>query len=238
MVSVKTGFNFLSLASILVVNLGWAECPSRVAHAKELLGSSYPKSVVHQSEKAIDVTEFVQETVKRFLPLAYKKNSKKIATALLNEAEKRKLDPIFLMAMIQNESSFNPKMKGSFGEIGLMQVKPSTAKWIAKTHHLPYKGASSLYDPETNIRIGTALIYKLRNQFDSQSRLYVSAYNIGATKVRSMVLDKKVPKEYVMAVMRRYVALYSALNNNGDLKDRSELAWVKINDVSRRIAEN
>jgi soluble lytic murein transglycosylase-like protein len=50
---------------------------------------------------------------------------------------------------VQIESNFNPRMRGSHGEIGLMQVKPATARMMG------YSGSTrGLYDPETNIRIG------------------------------------------------------------------------------------
>lgn len=53
------------------------------------------------------------------------------------------------MAVVRIESNFQPMAKGSAGEIGLMQIKPATAKLMG------YRGrASGLYDPETNIRYG------------------------------------------------------------------------------------
>ena len=148
------------------------------------------------------------------------------------ESEKYSFDPLFLVAMIQNESSFNPRMVGRFGEIGLMQIKPVTAKWLSDTLHIKYSGAKSLYEPETNIRLGAAFINKLRNDFDAQSRLYLSAYNIGARKVRSMVSKNNTPKAYAIAVMKRYLAMYSALNTQGDWKNKSQLAWNNIRDLN------
>lgn len=211
---------------------------ARLSHAKELLGGTYKRSVVRHGEKVEDVTEFVEQMTKRFLPDAYGKKAKSVATAIIREAEKYEFDPIFLMAVIQNESSFNPEMRGGHGEIGLMQVKPSTAKWIGKLYGLKYKGDQSLLDPVSNIRFGAAFMDKLRDQFDSHSRLYISAYNIGATKVRRMVSEEKIPKEYVQAVMKRYVAIYSAFAHNGDVKARTELAVARLRDVTRTIASN
>eukprot|EP01035_Chromulina_nebulosa_P064005 gene64005-87528_t len=50
-------------------------------------------------------------------------------------------------AVIRIESNFNPKARGSAGEVGLMQIKPATARSVG------YKGSTkALYDPETNIR--------------------------------------------------------------------------------------
>ncbi|KKX29272.1 transglycosylase SLT domain-containing protein [Rhizobium sp. LC145] len=52
-------------------------------------------------------------------------------------------------AVVRIESNFNPKARGSAGEIGLMQIKPATARMMG------YGGsATGLYDPETNIKFG------------------------------------------------------------------------------------
>ncbi|CDN48363.1 lytic transglycosylase domain-containing protein [Neorhizobium galegae] len=53
------------------------------------------------------------------------------------------------LAVVQIESNFRPTVKGSAGEIGLMQIKPATARLMG------YRGPDyGLYDPETNIRYG------------------------------------------------------------------------------------
>jgi len=204
----------------------------RISHAKELLGGTYRRSVVRKTESADDVSEFVKAATLRFLPKHYKKSASKISATVMAEAERYGFDPIFLMAVIQNESSFNPRRKGHFGEIGLMQLKPSTAKWIAHTYKISYHGAKSLYNPETNIKIGAAYFHKLRDQFEAHSRLYLSAYNIGAKKVREMVSDKRIPKEYVIAVMKRYLAIYAAFGTDGTHREKGQMAWLKVSNLT------
>jgi len=204
----------------------------RISHAKELLGGTYRRSVVRKTESADDVSQFVKAATLRFLPKHYKKSASKISATLMAEAEHYGFDPIFLMAVIQNESSFNPRRKGHFGEIGLMQLKPSTAKWISSTYKISYHGAKSLYDPETNIKIGAAYFHKLRDQFEAHSRLYLSAYNIGAKKVREMVSDKRIPKEYVIAVMKRYLAIYAAFGTDGTHREKGQMAWLKVSNIT------
>jgi soluble lytic murein transglycosylase len=233
-------FLVASLVCLMASSLAVAaiDQESRLSHAKELLGKSYKKSAVRLSEKKVDLSQFLTETTRHFLPKAYKSQAPKIAKALENEANKYELDPIFLMAVIQNESSFNPTKKGSFGEIGLMQIKPKTAEWLAKEYKLSYKNEKTLSDPVSNIKLGAAFVDKLRTQFDSESRLYLSAYNIGAKKVRFLVSKNKTPKEYVIAVMKRYLAIYAAYNTNGDYKDKSLAAWNKVKDVTRKIASS
>ena len=52
-------------------------------------------------------------------------------------------------AVISVESNYRPNARGSAGEIGLMQIKPATARMMG------YSGsAKGLYDPETNIKYG------------------------------------------------------------------------------------
>jgi soluble lytic murein transglycosylase len=210
---------------------------TRVSHAKELLGRGYKKSAVRISESTKDITQFVKETTKKFLPKKYRKSSGAIAKAIVESSELYHMDPVFVMAVIQNESSFNPTRRGSFGEIGLMQIKPSTAEWIADSYDLDYKDEKTLLNPVHNIEIGVALLDKLRHQFESKSRLYLSAYNIGAKKVRTMVEDKRIPKEYVIAVMKRYIAMYSAFKIEGNWKERGEIAFHNTRDAIQKKAK-
>ncbi|WP_309085275.1 transglycosylase SLT domain-containing protein [Chelativorans sp.] len=52
-------------------------------------------------------------------------------------------------AVVTLESNYRPKARGKAGEIGLMQIKPSTARMMG------YSGsAQGLYEPETNIKYG------------------------------------------------------------------------------------
>ncbi|MCK7613564.1 lytic transglycosylase domain-containing protein [Roseibium sp. CAU 1639] len=52
-------------------------------------------------------------------------------------------------AVVEVESNFNPRARGSAGEVGLMQIKPATARGIG------YRGSTTaLYDPATNLEWG------------------------------------------------------------------------------------
>jgi soluble lytic murein transglycosylase len=234
----------VSRASTLVVNREpmSLQTKARLTHAKELLGGGYKKSAVRKSESTKDMTAFVRETTRKFLAKKYRKDSEKIAQAIIINAQKYELDPVFLMAVIQNESSFNPTRRGSFGEIGLMQIKPSVAEWISDVYDIDYEKDSDLLDPVMNIQLGAALMDKLRHQFESESRLYLSAYNIGAKKVRSMVSEQRTPKEYVVAVMKRYIAMYSAFKVKGNWKARGEIAFnntkLAITKKFKNVAKN
>lgn len=62
-------------------------------------------------------------------------------------------------AVVRVESNFNPRARGRAGEVGLMQIKPSTARGIG------FSGsAKALYNPNTNLKWGMAYLataYKL-----------------------------------------------------------------------------
>ncbi len=56
-------------------------------------------------------------------------------------------------AVVHVESNYNPRVQGAAGEIGLMQIKPATARGMG------FSGpASALYDPATNLRWGMAYL--------------------------------------------------------------------------------
>lgn len=77
-------------------------------------------------------------------------------------------------AVVRIESNFNPKARGSAGEIGLMQIKPATARMMG------YRGgAKGLYDPETNIRFGMKYLATAHDLADAETCGTILRYNAG-----------------------------------------------------------
>ncbi|HTL12993.1 MAG TPA: lytic transglycosylase domain-containing protein, partial [Bdellovibrionota bacterium] len=184
---------------------------NRLTQAKELLGKYYQRSVVKNGELADNIDGFINKQVEGKLPVKWKTSSPEISQTIMFEARRYGFDPLFLVAVIDGESAFNPTAKGPVGEIGMMQLRNATGAWIAKRYHMPWRGAQSLKDPVVNIQLGAAYLAHLRDEFDSHSRLYLSAYNMGAKNV-SRSLHKNVwPKDYPQHVMRRYIKLYTKL---------------------------
>ncbi len=71
------------------------------------------------------------------------------ASLIETEAKKHGVPVDLALAVVQVESNFNPKARGRHGEIGLMQIKPSTARGVG------FRGSSkALYQPKTNIKWG------------------------------------------------------------------------------------
>jgi soluble lytic murein transglycosylase len=182
----------------------------RESHARELMGKHWKRSAVRRALSEVEISQ-IQDLLKDNLPKAWKKKAPALSRTLLQEAAVHRFDPFFLLAVIQTESSFRPDARGADGEIGLMQLMPKTAQWIAPRAGVKWKGEKTLLDPVKNVRIGAAYLSWLRERFDSHSRLYLAAYNMGATNV-NRALDRKVwPKDYPSRVMQHYVRFYREL---------------------------
>ncbi len=96
------------------------------------------------------------------------------------EAAKRRIDPAWVAAEIRAESIFNPKARSGANAMGLMQVLPSTGAGVAQRQGIPYAGAASLYDSDTNIAIGTAYLRELEDKY-GVPYVAIAAYNAGPT---------------------------------------------------------
>lgn len=89
-------------------------------------------------------------------------------------------------AVVRIESNFNPKARGSAGEVGLMQIKPATARSIG------YKGSTqALYDPETNIRYGMKYLAMAHELGGGETCGTILRYNAGHGAKRMNPISKR-----------------------------------------------
>lgn len=183
----------------------------RVSHARELLGKYYQNHMVKKSENLKDLHIEIFNSLTKRLPKKYKNQALYITRALISESQKYGFDPVFVMAVIATESQFNPLARGQFGEIGLMQLKPDTAGWIAEKYNLSYINKKTLENPISNIRLGVAYFSYLRDSFKGSAGKYVSAYNVGPNKLRRMIANNQPPKDYAQKVMGNYKEFYTKM---------------------------
>ncbi|MBA2404280.1 MAG: lytic transglycosylase domain-containing protein [Bdellovibrionales bacterium] len=183
----------------------------RVGHARELLGKRYKKSIVSTFEKHEHIEKNILETITKRLPKKFKSQAKAVTEAIFTESRKHGMDPYFVMAVISGESSFNPIAVGPVGEIGMMQIRPSTGKWMAGKIKFKWKGDDTLRDPVANIKLGTAYLAWLREKFDNHGQLYLAAYNMGPKSVKNALGKNVWPKDYPRHVMKRYLAFYKSI---------------------------
>jgi soluble lytic murein transglycosylase len=95
------------------------------------------------------------------------------------EAARNALDPAWVAAEIRAESVFNPIARSGANAMGLMQLVPETGMAVARRLGLPWNGAASLYDPDTNITIGTAYLRQLLDRVGGQPYFAIAGYNAG-----------------------------------------------------------
>ncbi len=110
---------------------------------------------------------------------------------IYHHAEKNHLDPLLVAAVIRVESNFDPQARSRKGARGLMQVMPSTGEWAAGEMGLKNYSNDLLFDPETNIAVGTWYLARLRSEFDGDTILALAAYNGGRANVWRWVKQKR-----------------------------------------------
>lgn len=106
-----------------------------------------------------------------------------------SHAAQRSLDPYLLAALIAQESTFDPDIRSSARAVGLMQLMPATARRYATRLKMRYT-AASLRNPEWNIRVGTAYLSDLIEQF-GQVHLALASYNAGERRVAQWRVDRQ-----------------------------------------------
>jgi len=90
------------------------------------------------------------------------------------------IDPYLVLAVIREESRFDPEAVSPARAVGLMQLLPSTAQGILGTRLPP----SRLMNPHLNIRAGVAYLAGLIRRYNGSVPLAVAAYNSGPGGVR------------------------------------------------------
>lgn len=125
------------------------------------------------------------------------------------------VDDLLLLALIREESYFNPKAVSSSNAMGLTQILPSTGKLIAKSFKMKNY---DLFDPYTNIKFGAYYLKHCLNVFDGKLEFAIAAYNAGPGRVKKWVAQgdtlkidawvEKIPvtqtRRYVRKVLRSY----------------------------------
>ncbi|MBO7527827.1 MAG: transglycosylase SLT domain-containing protein, partial [Clostridia bacterium] len=115
-------------------------------------------------------TEYILQVNKKIAD----STAQEISSILWEQALKHNLDYHFVLGIITTESRFNINAKSYCGAIGLMQIMPRTAQYIAKKYKIEYD--ENLYDIETNIKIGVAYLSHLKKKFNNYE-LVAAGYN-------------------------------------------------------------
>lgn len=133
---------------------------------------------------------FIVMIVLSFFLIEYKVKYLDIAK---RECELYSVETKLVMATIKVESGFKENSVSKVGAVGLMQIMPTTAKWVAEKIGVEYDD-NLLLNPEYNIKIGTYYLQYLLEYYSSK-QLAVCAYNAGMGKVNEWLKNKDYSKD-------------------------------------------
>lgn len=118
-------------------------------------------------------------------------------------ATKYQVSVDLVMAIIDEESRWNPNAVSNKGAVGLMQLMPRTAERF---------GVRNRFRLDENIRGGVAYLARLNYEFGGDLRLVTAAYYVGESPILLRGLEYSSPDvhEYVSSVAQRYRARRNA----------------------------
>lgn len=184
---------------------------ARLKYARQIMSNEeYLNLAFTNADKGIET--FIVDRMKEAWPNYSDSTIYGIANTLVNESNRAGIDPMFVMAVIQQESKFNPNIIGGYGEIGLMQIKPKTALWITALNKIEFHDKQDLFSPAVNIKIGI-LYLKYLNKKYGNAKYSTAAYNMGPRNLRRVLASEQEPQIYHSAVVKNYKALYLKIKN-------------------------
>ena len=93
------------------------------------------------------------------------------------------VDPAVALGIIRQESSFDTDAVSPAGARGLMQLMPGTAAAVARQLGATISLVALTFEPEQNMRLGTAYVRELLERYGGALPLAFAAYNAGPRRV-------------------------------------------------------
>jgi len=122
-------------------------------------------------------------------PAAYREH-------VLSAAEATGIDPYLILAVMREESRFDPDVVSFAGATGLMQVLPSTARFVIRGQAVT---PTDLVRPDVNVRVGAVYLRRMLSRFGGDLILALAAYNAGpgAAARFARVLPRSSEAEFI-----------------------------------------
>jgi soluble lytic murein transglycosylase len=103
--------------------------------------------------------------------------------------------PSLILALIRQESEFDPAAVSNANARGLLQLLPSTAQDVARRYSVPFAGANDLHKPETNLALGCYHVKDLLDGLNGSWPLTIAAYNAGKARVLGWTAARGDPRD-------------------------------------------
>lgn len=156
------------------------------------------------------------------------------------------LDEAWVYGLMRQESRFATTATSNVGAAGLMQIMPSTARWVAKKLGLKSYRDSLIHQLDTNLKLGTYYMKNVLSSADDSPVLASAAYNAGPSRARKWrgdqalegaIYAESIPfdetRDYVKKVMSNtmYYSKQFGVSTPRSLKER-------LGTIPAKTAEN
>lgn len=140
-------------------------------------------------------------------PVAAAKANPSIAGMARRIAREEGLDENQFLALVYQESRFNPCARSGAGAIGLAQLMPGTASDLGVNPH----------DIEENLRGGARYFKQQLRQFNGNVALALAAYNAGPGSVQRFggIPPFRETQGYVQAITQRWLPAFGGADKSG-----------------------
>ncbi len=144
-------------------------------------------------------------------------------------AERYRVDPALVHAIVEAESAWNPYAVSSKGARGLMQLMPEKAAEL---------GVSDAFDPEQNLEGGVRHLRELLIQYDGNLDLALAAYNAGGGAVTRAggVPNYPETRDYVRKITEAYFS--PGRNRRPYIVESKRAVYAVTNSSGKRIFTN
>lgn len=171
-----------------------------VAGEQPLLPVTNGSQAVQVSGTTQHVATGAESDILTMRPVSYQT---KFDDMIAETAIRHQVDPLFLHAVIHQESAYRNQAVSHAGAKGLMQIMPGTGRMLG-VH------PSNLHDAAANVDAGARLLKQLYFKYDGNFDLVLAAYNAGegaVAKYGNTVPPYRETQNYVKSVMARYYKL-------------------------------
>lgn len=172
------GLEFMALGENLNAQREWLFGVDNLGPqaAREMTYAALHKGFPHLGIFLANRAGLLDEVAARF-PMAYRSEFEAAA-------KQSRLPLPLLFAITRQESAFDRRARSVANARGLMQLLPSTARWVADKSRIKRPTEAALYEPRTNIRLGSSYLAQLLGRYDNQLPLAAAAYNAGEGRVK------------------------------------------------------
>lgn len=216
---------YFSLVSIWILSLSFLFLPSSASLVDVDPTDDFSFSLGHYSKGEIFhfmSEETVSSVLADRLDLFPQSQVPRLARHIITLCQRFRLDPAYVLSLMQVESGFRIKAVSPVGAVGLMQLMIPTAQFVARKQgiqlsgHEPFLGyglnkgelnAAKVADPYVNTSLGIAYLAFLRDAYRGMSPYYVlAAYNVGPARMNELLARKSFQavetKKYFLNIRR------------------------------------